>query len=105
MRTDKEILQAARDRIADPNRWCAGVYAEDNDGMSIDEKDPKAVSWCAYGALKKEIRRLGDTRRWQIVDILCAALPEEVYSLSDLNDEDGHAAVMAVYSRAIEAAQ
>ena len=50
----KEILVAARARLADPAHWTKGCFARDTEGLSVNKDDDKAVCWCLAGAILKE---------------------------------------------------
>jgi len=96
------LLTRARDRIADPARWCQAVEATDETGMRCDATSPNAASWCAVGALNVSSghrnatfyaarKALRDSAR-QLTDYI---------DVDDVNDTLGHAAVMRVYDAAI----
>lgn len=90
--TVDEVLRKARAKIRLKKNWCQGYIARDKFGHPISAIDPKAVQWCALGAVRavvgpevdltRHIRRLGD--------------PVVV------NDQEGHAAVMRLFDRAIK---
>lgn len=46
-----EILEAARTKLAPPDRWTQGRIARDKNGREVDSCDPTAVCWCAGGAV------------------------------------------------------
>jgi hypothetical protein len=107
-RSPVEILRAARARIADPSHWCRLVYAESKFGNSLaDERSPRAVKWCAAGALYAE--RRGPRSRGITGAVLAARdilqKAAEPLCLTQFNDERSHAAVMAMYDRAIALAE
>ncbi len=70
----RDIIQRARDLIADPERWCQRFTATGNDENAVtvarmfdvpvaylgqshaDPTSPFAAKWCAYGALRKAAR-------------------------------------------------
>lgn len=116
-----EILRSARAIIADPEHWTVGELAITNTGMPVAPDDPYAYAFCAQGAV---YRALGIGRPDQVsiraVRALNKQLPACVF-LTDFNDDDeahrddgdtddgasakAHAAVLAVFDRAIAAAE
>lgn len=44
-------LEAARELLSDPKRWCRGFYALDAKQNSRSPIAPDACSWCAMGAV------------------------------------------------------
>ena len=94
MTTTADKLREAKALIEDPERWCQNHYALDADGNSVRMLGQKAVRWCAIGAC---------VRVGLDMDVLYdIVLPDK--PLSEINDDDGHAAVMALFDRAIELA-
>lgn len=49
--TPKELLEAAYEKIKDPNNRCTRAYARDERGFDVPSTDSKACQWCAMGAL------------------------------------------------------
>ena len=49
--TTLEILKAARELLAVPERWTKGVSAKDKAGFFIDRKSEAAHSFCIVGAI------------------------------------------------------
>lgn len=95
-----EVLENARALIADPERWTRSALARDSAGGEVHERHPNACQWCALGALAKcsECAPLFSPA----IHALHVAIPGRP-SIADLNDRDGHAAVLAMYDRAIAA--
>ena len=105
----KQVLINARALIADPAHWTSRTLACTAEGQSVAWYDPSATKWCAQGAIyraaydlvadQKEATRIGNEAakniyrpRWLFV------------SLAIVNDRQGHAAVLAVFDNALEAA-
>jgi hypothetical protein len=103
-RTTVEILKAARKRIEDPSRWTQGFMAMAGHLPLVNGFDPRATCWCALGALEAELGRDcigldgGD-------DPVVVALTEAADGRfpGDVNDNEGHAAALAIFDRAIAA--
>jgi hypothetical protein len=99
-RSTVEILQAARERISDPERWTTYASARDRKGTAVRPSSPQAVRWDVVGALKSEA--LGDAdaflgaRRF----LRLAAGARRISSVGD----SGHSASLAMYDRAIDLA-
>lgn len=107
-RSTVEILRAARERISDPERWTTEAYARDRDGSGTEPQQADAVCWCAVGAFLAEqglAPRVGDDphRSNPVLDLLIEAAGHR--PVAAVNDKDGHAAVLALYDRAIELAE
>ena len=105
----KQVLINARTLIADPAHWTTGTLACTATGHQVQWHDRSATKWCAMGAIyraaydlvgdPKEATRIGNVvaqrvcpSRW-----LRAGLPA-------INDARGHAAVLAVFDKALQAA-
>lgn len=97
-----DILRAARARIEDPKNWTQGAYARDAQGRGTRGKAREAVCWCAYGALAASGgNELGSD------GFLLESAAEELFDADvvDVNDKQGHAAVLQVFDAAIAAAE
>lgn len=110
-RSTRDILVAARARIADPEKWCQGEYAVLQDGKVISEPRDLAnatdvAQCCALGAVHVEAGHdyyaSFDTR------MLLTGASNRLYGKNahQVNDDDelGHDAVMKVFDLAIELA-
>lgn len=51
MKTKHEIMQEARDLIANPEHWTQGVAAKSANGTPVMPSAECATSFCMYGAL------------------------------------------------------
>lgn len=49
----KKSLMEARTLIADIEDWAQGSHARDADGTEVEPWSPRAICWCASGALAK----------------------------------------------------
>lgn len=55
-RSTVEVLEAAKARIEDPERWTQGAEARvEQRGREVAPNDPEAACWCAMGALLAEL--------------------------------------------------
>ena len=92
------FLSAARAIIAEPVRWTRYSAARNVRGQPVPAVDGLARCWCAYGALEA----VGGLADGPAGDLLRDAA-EAVHGASVVtcNDRLGHAAVLAMYDRAI----
>ena len=102
--TTAEVLQKARDLIADESRWTHGYYAKDESGHDVEPNEPSACRWCALGAVYhvldlSEQETLSDPEAVRALDDAAGYYGSTV----DVNDYEGHDAVLALYDRAIAA--
>lgn len=97
--TTAEVLQKARDLIADESRWTHGYFARDEHGFEVEAIEPSACKWCAIGAVYRVLDFDDDGGM--------APMPEAAYALPrnivDINDRGDHAAVLAAFDEAIAA--
>jgi hypothetical protein len=100
----RAVVERARARITDPERWCRHQAAETIDGVSCDIDDPSAHRFCAIGALAVESLAVSADhavaygRAHALADELCLGRP----SLAKQNDgPDGHAKVLAIFDKAL----
>lgn len=96
--TTLEVLEAAYKLIRPKSRWAQGRLAEDEDGNSVMPRSPAAQRWCAAGACEY-VGGDGSLQSYRAIDTLDELSP--VRTLADLNDKDGHAAVLALFRKAI----
>jgi len=104
--TTVEILEAARDLIANPARWTQGDFARDEGGVGVNADNGDAVCWCAVGGVRKVAESIGELYEPNILlDRASGELyPESESNVVWVNDRLGHDAVLRVYDRAIELA-
>ena len=102
-KVQKEIVRVARDLIADPEHWCWGEFAQTAVGVSCSWGSPDACRWCAEGALRyAAIKVLDfDLDSFETLEPIGAiAYPD---SLTNINDNQGHAAVLKLFDEALAA--
>lgn len=98
-----EILQAARARIADRRHWVVGMRACGARGGMVNPRSPRAVAWCASGALLWASRSKYAVSMYEAYEILeVAAIALDYESVEKLNDAASHVLVMRMFDRAIE---
>jgi hypothetical protein len=104
----KQVLINARALIADPAHWTSCTLARTADDHVVEWYDRSVTKWCAQGAIyraaydlvgdQNEATRIGNEvakniyrPSWRFV------------SLPNVNDRQGHAAVLAVFDKAVAA--
>lgn len=112
------FLVRARERIEKKSRWCQGVNAMrismhyGLEGCSLAA--PCAIKWCALGSLARELWEVGRARdatrlkRYITTHPAYTLLQEtsqKLYDkdLWDVNDTEGHTAVLRCYDHALAA--
>ena len=105
----KQVLINARALIADPEHWTSGKLACTADGHQVAWYDRLASKWCALGAIYRAAYDLvGDQKQaMRIGDELAVSIRPGSWfrgTLPAINDARGHAAVLAVFDKALQAA-
>jgi hypothetical protein len=99
--TPVEILKAARELIAKPERWTRGVIARAGTLPLTSAMVPQATCWCAMGAIDKCAG--GPSFSAPALDLVYPVIPG--CGLAEFNDSHDHAEVVAMLDRAIASAQ
>ena len=98
----RQILERARELIADKSHWCRGSLAKDIGGRQVDPWDPAAMRRCAYGAvIAAAFELVADSK--QARD-LADAVAREIHGSSwliTINDIVGHRAALAVFDQVL----
>jgi hypothetical protein len=97
-----QILQVARALIRDERYWCRNELARDKAGSSVSPLDERAERRCALGALIAAAYQL--TNDSSLAHHLAISAVKPRYgsaTLIHINDERGHAAVLALFDQAI----
>ena len=103
----KQVLINARALITDRAHWTSCTLARTADDHVVDRYDRSATKWCAQGAIyraaydlvgnQREATRIGNK-------VANSILPRGLFvSLAIINDRQGHAAVLAVFDKALVA--
>jgi hypothetical protein len=100
----RPIIERARSLIADEQHWCRAALARDERGRQVDPTDATARQRCAFGALiAAAFELVGDIKQ---AHDLAEAVAREIRCCSSLintNDTEGHAAVLALFDKALVA--
>ena len=99
--TALEILKKARAKIRSPKRWVQGTIAETAKKRGTNAKSPRAVRWCAFGALCVSTPRHHVFDREGAYQVLCMMAPGR--SIIEFNDRKTttHEKILAVFDKAI----
>lgn len=106
--TTLTVLEEARELIADEQHWCRDADARDSLGRIVAVDAPRAVAWCALGALARRCidRGLGGSIQMQALmalahtaDILVAG--PVFKTVPAYNDAHTHAEVLDLFDRTI----
>jgi len=104
---DVDLLETARDVIADPRHWTKGAIARNEHERTVDPNCDDAQCWCALGAIAKATPEDYEAECRLITRVQNAlwGMYEEWIGrpLADFNDAAGvaHGAVICVFDRAI----
>jgi hypothetical protein len=99
--TPVEILKAARELIAKPERWTRGSAARNSSGEHVHARSDDATCWCAIGALVM----VSADNPVPAERLLRSVLPDGPGFITSFNDSHDHAEVVALFDRAIASAQ
>ncbi len=97
-----QLIEKARELIADEENWCRGYLAIDRNGFLTDPSSSEARKRCALGALIAAAHQFTSNTRWAN-ELACNAL-RPVYGSNTVvlaNDHKGHAAVLALFDEAL----
>ena len=99
-----QILEAARALIEDEQHWCRGVLAQDEWGNSVVPTNVRADRRCGLGALIAAAYQFtGDYD--QAMALGTSVVRRSCARIVGVNDAKGHAAMLALFDEAIEAAR
>jgi hypothetical protein len=105
----KEVLIAARKLIENPDRRTSGAWARNATGEPIDPQAPDACQFCSTGAVRRAARNIGEqhwvTNSCHMLDVAATEMKSQTFRPGQhraFNDREDHAAVLAMFDRAIE---
>ena len=103
-----QIIAAALALIASEEHWAQGTLAQTKHGAICLWNDGEAHRFCAVGALAKVATDLiGDVAQagslaTEIAKHVLIANERAALSLAEINDVEGHAAIVAMFRRALQ---
>lgn len=104
------LLQEAREVLAKEENWTTDKYARDKEGRCVSAISSEACSFCAIGALLKVARQpsalffFGESVAAYTL-LQEAAKETGGFSIENVNDRLGYAAVITAYDVAIKKAK
>ena len=99
-----QIVERARELIADEQHWCRRHFGEDAHGFPVSPTSPSAIKWCGLGALIAAAYQLthnADAAYQVGYQVLRPRYGSS--TLIHINDVRGHAAVLALFDEVIAA--
>jgi hypothetical protein len=99
-----QVVERARGLIADEQNWCRGHIAQDVSGVAVSPTLNSAVKRCGLGALISAAYQL--THDFDVAYELGHKALRPRYgpaTLTHVNDERGHAAVLKLFDEVIAA--
>ena len=99
-----QIVEWARELIADEQHWCRGHLAQDASGVAVSPRSASAVKRCGLGAVIAAAYQL--THDFDAAHQLGHEAVGPRYraaTLMQINDISGHAAVLALFDEVIAA--
>ena len=99
-----QIVERARELIADEQFWCRRHFGEDVNGFAVSPTSASAVKRCGLGAVIAAAYEL--TNDYDAAHLLGHEVLRPHYSpatVIHVNDIRGHAAVLALYDEVIAA--
>ena len=97
-----DILRQARALIEPEAQWTTRVFARNAEGHPVSACRDDAVCFCALGALESAAHGRPYWRAFRALQRAVARY-ENYENIAEANDIGGHAAVLALYARAIAA--
>lgn len=101
----QQIIARALDLISDETRWTCLVIARKADGKTCEWSHPLASRFCAVGALDRAAYELlgtgGTETALRAEKFVLAANDRPNDSLFRINDQEGHAVIVAMFERAL----
>jgi hypothetical protein len=99
---EKQVIARARELIADKKHWTREAYARDLNSHPCDPLEKSAVRFCAVGALQRAAWDLG-VGPGPLDEANTVLRSLNVVCMPWLNDNKGHAAVLALFDRGLAA--
>jgi hypothetical protein len=99
-----QIVERARELIADEQHWCRRHFGEDANGLPVSPTSANAIKWCGLGAVIAAAYELTHNPDAAYQVGYQAMRPRYGSAmLIHINDVRGHAAVLALFDEVIAA--
>lgn len=102
MKTNSQILREAKALIRLKKNWCQGNSGRDSSGNAISNLDPRAVAFCAFGAVE---RVAGSDHFDEPEAYMERAAKTLGHNGLYINDQTDHKTVMKMFDLAIKYAE
>ena len=109
MSDEREIVRRAREIISEPEQFSRVYFARGWADESVDFADPRATKFCAVGALQRAAFEMTGDRSEAyaaaqgVQEVVRAArVGGDASSLMEINDREGHEAVLELFDAALE---
>ena len=99
-----QIIARALEIISEETKWTRGAMARTADGRPCASGHPRAVRFCAVGALHRAASELlaeNAFHRASEAEHLVLAASHELHGLPTINDMEGREAVIAMFKVAL----
>ena len=99
-----QVVERARELIADKQHWCRRHFGEDANGFPVSPTSPSAIKWCSLGAMIAAAYQLthnADAAYQVGYQVLRPRYGSA--TLIHINDVRGHTAVLALFDEVIAA--
>lgn len=101
--TPAEVLRAAREKIATPERWTKGVFARDTLGEAVPYRAADAVCFCLRGAILRVDTDWPDI--WEAERLVHVAVGTDDAAGWNDDEDRTHSEVLAAFDKAIALAE
>ena len=104
----KGVLERARQRISSPSRWTSGASGRNSRGRAVSPNDTRAVRWCAFGTVCKEVHLLKTSESAKALSQTGILLDTATVSLTNhtdyvkANDNLGRKTMLDIFDLAIK---
>ena len=102
---EKQIIARALEIIAEERHWTRGALARTSRDQPCSWSDPKAVKFCAVGALNRAameaVKGWGCSRALAAEELVMAASGRLGDKLAEINDDQGHHIIVEMFSAAL----
>jgi hypothetical protein len=103
---NKQIIARALEIIVEQGHWTHETFARTASHQRCSWSDPKAAKFCAIGALNRAameaVKGWGCSYAMRAEELVVAANSRVGKGLSEINDDEGHEVILAMFRTALE---